>query len=208
MEYILLILTIVAAHALAVISPGPDFIVVVKNTLTYSRRTGIWTAVGIGAGIMVHIVYSLAGLAVIISQSILVFTLIKYAGAVYLLYLGYQLLRAKGSPHNQDYQIKQEVSRWRAIREGFLTNALNPKATLFFLSLFTVVISAETPFSVLLVASVIVVINTTMWFVLVLFLLSAERTRRAFLKYENPINKFLGGALVLLGIKVATSSNS
>ena len=64
-EYITLIGTVALVHLLAVISPGPDFIMCVRNSLAYSRKTGIWTAVGFGAGIGVHIIYSLAGLAVV-----------------------------------------------------------------------------------------------------------------------------------------------
>ena len=71
MEYLALIGTVTLIHLLAVISPGPDFIVAVKNSLSYSRKTGIWTAVGFALGISVHILYCVAGLALIISQSIL-----------------------------------------------------------------------------------------------------------------------------------------
>lgn len=88
MEYLALIGTVTLIHLLGVISPGPDFIICARNSLTYSRKTGIWTAVGFGLGISVHILYCLAGLALIISQSILLFNFIKYLGASYLVYIG------------------------------------------------------------------------------------------------------------------------
>ncbi|HLG25670.1 MAG TPA: LysE family transporter, partial [Candidatus Gracilibacteria bacterium] len=78
MSSLTLLATIVILHALALISPGPDFLVALKNSLTYSRRTGIYTAIGFALGISVHIFYCLAGIALVISQSILIFSIIKY----------------------------------------------------------------------------------------------------------------------------------
>lgn len=88
MENLALIGTVTLVHLLAVMSPGPDFIMVMKNALTYSRKAGIWTAIGIATGISVHVFYSLAGLAFIIAQSILLFNTFKLLGAAYLIYLG------------------------------------------------------------------------------------------------------------------------
>ena len=76
MDSVTLIGTVTLVHLLALISPGPDFLMCVRNSLTYSRKTGMWTAVGFGLGIAVHIFYSLAGLTVLISQSILFFNAI------------------------------------------------------------------------------------------------------------------------------------
>src|SRR3989344_3197595 len=132
---------------LAAMSPGPDFVVVTKNSLLGSRRTGLFTAVGVGFGILLHVAYSLLGIGFVISQSILLFSIIKYIGALYLLYLGYKLLRAKKTVSSEIgvNDSKVAISALGALREGFLTNALNPKATLFFLSIFTQVIGPETP---------------------------------------------------------------
>ena len=97
MEYLALIGTVTIIHLLAVISPGPDFIMACRNSLTYSRKTGIYTAVGFGIGIAVHIFYSLAGLALIISKSILLFNTIKFLGAGYLIYIGLKSVLSKSS---------------------------------------------------------------------------------------------------------------
>ncbi len=97
MESLSLIAIATLSHLLAVISPGPDFVMALKNSLTYSRKTGIYTALGFGIGIGVHIVYSFAGLAVIISQSEVVFLIIKYLGAAYLFYIGIRALLEKPS---------------------------------------------------------------------------------------------------------------
>lgn len=206
MSYLPLITTVTLIHLLAVISPGPDFIVCVRNALTYSRRTGIYTAIGFGAGISVHIFYCLAGLALVISKSILLFNTIKLLGAAYLIYIGVKSIFSKSSVIEVEQQTKKEdISALSAIKIGFLTNALNPKATIFFLSLFTMVISPETPGSILAIMSFIMIANTTLWFSLVSIFFTHKKIQRVFEKSQNIFNKTLGGLLIALGVKVAVS---
>ena len=142
MEYLSIILTVAMIHLLAVMSPGPDFIMTLRNSLLYSRKSGIYSAIGLGLGILVHVTYCLAGIALVISQSVIIFSLLKYLGAAYLLYIGIKSLRAKQSDTTEADLLteKKDLTKRQAIRSGFITNATNPKATLFFLSLFTLVI--------------------------------------------------------------------
>ncbi len=206
MEYLIVIGTVTLIHLLGVVTPGPDFIVAVKNSLIYSRRIGIWTAVGFGLGIAVHIFYSLAGLAVIISQSILLFNTIKYIGAMYLIYIGIKSYKSKSSHISVEKEnVTQDISPAAAVKMGFLTNVLNPKATLFFLSLFTLVISPSTPAFVLGIMSIIMIVNTILWFSFVAVVLSQKRMQQTFETYQTIFNKTLGGLLVALGLKVALS---
>lgn len=204
MQTLALIGTVTIIHLLALISPGPDFIMCVRNSLTYSRKTGIWTAVGFGGEIAVHILYCLAGLALIISKSILVFNMIKWLGAAYLIYIGIKSIFSKSSKIDvQGQEKKPDISSLEAVKIGFLTNGLNPKATLFFLSLFTLVISPDTPRYLLGIMSVIMVADTILWFSLVSTFMTQQRVRTLFEKYQNAFNKTLGGLLIALGIKVA-----
>ncbi len=204
MEYLTLIGTVTIIHLLGLISPGPDFIMCVRNSLAYSRRTGIWTAIGFGGGIAVHIFYSLAGLALVISKSILLFNSIKLLGAGYLIYIGLKSFFSKSSKIDLgEQQKKADISRLSALKIGFLTNILNPKATLFFLSLFTLVISPNTPSPVMAIMSAIMVVNTILWFSLVATFLTQKRIRSIFEKFQGVFNKTLGGLLIALGVKVA-----
>lgn len=131
----------------AVISPGPDFAMVTRNSLMLSRRAGIFTALGIGGGILVHVTYTLIGIGLIIQQSLWLFNMIKLIGAAYLIWLGIKMLRAKPTSEQADMGVAS-VSDWVALRTGFLTNALNPKATVFIVSLFMQVVSPQTPLAV------------------------------------------------------------
>lgn len=203
METLALIGTVTLIHLLAVISPGPDFILCARNSLTYSRKIGVWTAVGFGLGICVHIFYSLAGLALVISQSILLFNAIKLLGAGYLIYIGIKSLFSKSASIEIEKGEKGKLSTLSAIKMGFLTNVLNPKATLLFLSLFTMVISPDTPKLVLGGISAIMITNTVLWFSFVSVLLTQKKVRTVFERFQNIFNKAFGGLLIALGVKVA-----
>lgn len=206
MQYVPIILTVALIHLLAVMSPGPDFIMTVRNSLAYSRRSGIYSSIGLGLGIMVHVTYCLAGIALIISRSILIFSIIKYIGAAYLLYIGFKSLRAK--PGQEDIAAtprhKADLTRLEALRTGFITNATNPKATLFFLSLFTIVIKPGTPLIVKLIMGSEMVIVTMGWFAVVTIIVSHRLVRHRIGKIQHSLERFMGGVLILFGLKVAT----
>lgn len=204
MKDLSLIATVTLVHLLGLMSPGPDFFMTARNSLAYSRRTGIWTAFGIAIGISWHIFYCIAGLAFVISRSILLFNSIKFLGAGYLMYIGIKSLRAKSSAVELGEQEKKsDISRSKALKIGFLTNVLNPKATVFFLSLFTLVISPDAPAGVLAIISVIMIVLTAAWFSLVAVFLTQRRVRSVFNRFQGAFNKTFGGILIALGVKVA-----
>lgn len=188
------------AHLLAVASPGPDFAIVVKQSITHGRRTAVWTSVGIGTGILLHVTYSLLGIGLLITRSELGFRVVKYLGAAYLAWIGVQALRAEPRQGNT-VGVTTASPRPRphgAFATGFLTNALgNPKAALFFLALFTVVIDPHTPRIILAGYGLWMALATTAWFTLVAFVFTQERVRRSFLEHGHWIDRALG--VVFLG---------
>ena len=203
-------LLVAGIHLLAVMSPGPDFAMVLRNSLVYSRRVGIFAAVGLGLGILLHVAYSLLGIGLIISQSILLFNIIKFLGAGYLIYIGLKSLFARQQPQEEsdsEQLPEKEVSSAAAIRLGFLTNALNPKATLFFLALFTQVISPETHLVVKMLYGIEMSVATFLWFSVVALLLTHTRVNSIFAKVKHHIEKVFGVVLIALGIKVALGAH-
>ncbi len=206
MEYLPLIGTVTLLNLLAVISPGPDFIVTVKNSLHYSRRSGIFTSLGIGLGLCVHLAYCAAGIGFIISKSPVLFSILKFLGAGYLIYIGICSIKSKSSkPEIVEEKTSDDLSRYQAFRIGFFTNVLNPKVTLFILSLFTLVISPDTPLYVIFIISLLIIFTAITWFIVVSIFFTQPNVQRLFYKFENKINHVLGGLLVLLGIKIALS---
>lgn len=200
-------LTVALVHLLAVASPGPDFAVVVRESVTQGQRAGLWTALGVGSGIFVHIAYSLLGIGLIVSQSILLFNLFKWLAAGYLVYLGWKALRAR--PQLEAATLTAGPVPTRRARQaftvGFVTNGLNPKATLFFLSLFTVVISHDTPLAVQAGYGLYLACATTLWFCLVAWLFSRDRVRAGFARMGHWFDRLTGAVLIALGARLALS---
>ncbi len=204
MEYLPLIGTVSLLNLLAAVSPGPDFVMIVKNSLCYSRKTGIFTAIGIGLGLCVHLAYCAAGIAIIISKFDVVFSIIKFLGAGYLIYIGLTSIFAKNSKLDLTTERPvDDLTFMQAFKMGFFTNILNPKVTLFFLSLFTFVISPTTPTYIVLFLSFIMVMTAFVWFTIVSIFFTQQKVQKAFLRFEKPINRFMGSLLVILGIKIA-----
>lgn len=208
MNYLPEFLTVAAIHILAVMSPGPDFVMIIKNSLVHSRKAGVYSAIGLGLGIAVHVTYSLIGIGLIISKSIILFSTIKYIGAAYLIYIGYKSLRSK--PAKTEISAEgsaTELGKVEAVKLGFLTNVLNPKATLFFFALFSQVINPKTPIAIQALYGIEMSVMTFIWFALVSIVLSHKIIRNKFITIQHRVEKFFGAVLILLGVKVALSSS-
>ena len=196
-------LTVALVHLLAVASPGPDFAVVVRESLSRGRAAGTWTALGVGSGILVHVAYSLAGIGLVVSQSVALFNALKWLAAGYLVYLGVRALRAAPAVESPAVATARARPAGRAFLVGFVTNGLNPKATLFFLSLFTLVIDPHTPLVVQAGYGVYLAVATAAWFCLVAWAFSRARVRAAFARLGHWLDRLMGGVLIALGARLA-----
>ena len=197
------------AHLLAVASPGPDFAVVLRQSLAHGRRTALWTSVGIGTAILLHIAYSLLGLGLLLRSSELWFNIVKYAGAAYIAWLGVQGLRAKPRQtvaSNAALVAAPVPSSRGAFAVGFFTNALNPKATLFFVSLFVLVINPHTPKLIQAGYGVWMSLATMAWFSLVSVVFTHEAVRQKFLRHGHWIDRALGVVFMALAAGLALAS--
>ena len=188
-------------HLVALVSPGPDFVVACRNSLLYSRTIGIYTAVGFGLGICVHISYAVFGLSWLIAKNELIFKVIQYLGAFYLIFIGIQSLRSFQSHVEQNAaSVSNMISPFRAVRIGFITNVLNPKATLFFLSLFSTMLNPTVRELTLVVIAVLLVVTTILWFSLVALLISHPRFTNVLKRYEKTAHQFFGVLLIGIGV--------
>lgn len=199
-------IAVASITVLAVISPGADFAMVTRNSMVLSRRAGLLTAAGISLGVLVHVAYSMAGIGLLISQSILLYNAIKLAGAAYLVYLGITMLRARKADSARSADSAVPLTDFAALRTGFLTNALNPKTTLFVVSLFTQVISPNTPLLTQFGYGAFMSFAHLVWFVLVACLFSSAAARRFVVSCRHVIERCIGGVLVALGLGLAASS--
>jgi len=198
-------LLIALAHFFAVASPGPDFAIVLKQSVQHGRRNALWTSFGVGLAILLHVGYCLLGVAVLLAQSPTVFMALKYLAGAYLAYIGFQALRSakpEESTREEVSQTQSEESVWIAFRRGFLTNALNPKATLFFMSLFTLVISQTTPLLVQAGYGLYMAVATWLWFSFLSLVLSKSNVRGFFQKSGYWFDRGIGVILIALAIRV------
>ncbi|MBU0577002.1 LysE family transporter [Patescibacteria group bacterium] len=201
------LLLIALIHLLAVMSPGPDLIMIAKNSVVYSRKTGVYTAIGLALGILTHVTYTLIGIGIIISQSIILYSVIKIAGAFYLIYLGLKALLSKSSMVSNKSLVKAEkdMSKFQAVKIGYLTNILNPKVTIFFLSIFSQVVSPETGLGMKILYGAEMSMATFVWFSFVANVLTIQAIKQHYDRFSGHIEKTMGVILTALGLKIIFS---
>lgn len=195
-----------AIHLLAAASPGPDFLFATRHTLRYGRGSGLWCSFGITLGLSVHLLYSLLGLAALIAASEGIMSAIRYLGGGYLIYLGIKGMRACSV--NFEHGVAESASKpkpWKSVALGFGCNLFNPKAPLYFLSLFTVVLSPCMPLSWWLGYGIWIMGLQMGWFSLLVYGFSHAKVRRMLGRFGGWIERLLGGAMIFLGLKLWVS---
>lgn len=204
-------LAVISITVLAVISPGPDFAMVTRSSLLYGKRTGVLVAWGIALGVQVHVFYSVLGVAWLLQHSPQWFTAFKLLGAAYLLWIGWQTLRspalhvaaddaAPGAAH------PAPPSAWAALRTGFFTNALNPKTTLFVVSVFSQVVQPGSSVWVSLAYGAFISVAHGIWFSAVACVLAAPAIRNRVLRHAQLVNRAIGAVLMAMGAMLAFAS--
>ena len=222
-------LLITSVHLLAAASPGPDFVLVSQQTLAKGRRTGLICSLGITLGLSVHIIYSVLGLATVIAHSQPLLTAIKWLGGGYLIYLGWQGIQAKPkkpvaltTTENTSVDVSQtengaalsanspspknlsenDESTFATLRRGFFCNVFNPKAPVYFVAIFTLVLSPNIPLWQLAIYGVWMMVLQMAWFSTVVMLLSIPAIHRRFQRFEHWIDRVLGSAMIVLGLNL------
>lgn len=205
--YLLELASLMAVFSFAIVAPGADTAMVMRQAMVHGRRAAILTSVGIGTSLMFHVTYTILGLGIIISQSLLLFGIIKWVGAAYLIYMGVMALRA-GTTDLSPASAEADASRQSAFRAfglGFLANALNPKPVLFFLSIFSALVSASTPGTVKFGYGLVMASCLIAWFVGVSFFMTTPRMRAVFSRMSKWINRASGLVFIAFGLKLAAA---
>ena len=191
------IIAIVMITVLAVISPGADFALVSRNSYLYGRQSGLYTAYGIACAVWIHIGYSVFGLSVLKHYLPNLLSVIQYGGALYLIYIGYKTFIQLPVVEQSAVSF---VQRKQAFRQGFLTNSLNPKTTLFVMSIFAQLLSKQNQMLSLIGYGVFISASHLIWFMLVAFFCSTPAIRNKILQQQKTINQLIGAILSCLGL--------
>lgn len=186
---------------LIVVSPGADFVLTFRNSNLLGRKAGIYTALGISMAIGVHIFYSIAGLGFVISTNDNILRFVQIFGALYLIYLGLTgLIELKKSANSVERQFKY-VSFWGNIRQGFICNLFNPKTMLFFISLFSQLISSSTPSNnMALFYGAYLLLLHFIWFTLVAILVTHPSYRPFIFNHKIRLNQICSLGLICFGV--------
>jgi threonine/homoserine/homoserine lactone efflux protein len=195
------LLAVALITVLAVISPGPDFAMVTRNSYAFGRRSGLISALGVAVGVQLHVFYTVFGIAIVIAHSPVLFLIMKFLGAGYLIYIGYKSLTNR-SRLTLDLSAGRKLSLWVAFRNGFLTNAFNPKTMLFVVSSYTQVVKPGSPFAVDLAYGLFMSFAHLAWFSLVAIFFSSEVLRKAMLEKQRIVDRVIGTALIALGLSL------
>ncbi|MHC0510403.1 LysE family translocator [Achromobacter aegrifaciens] len=189
---------------LAVISPGPDFAMVTRNSYLFGRRTGLICALGIALGVQVHVFYTMFGVSLLAHYAQPVLLGIKLAGACYLVYMGWKTFFNR-TQVSRDLSARPPISGWQALYSGFLTNALNPKTTLFVVSTYTQVVSPGTPLSWQFGYGLFMSLAHWIWFGVVACSVSSPFLRRMLLDHQLAADRVVGAVLMALGAGLAAA---
>jgi len=190
-------LIITAITWLAVISPGADFAIVSRNSYQYGKHAGIYSAIGIASGCWVHVLYATLGLTLIINYIPDLLLIMQYLGAAYLLYLGISTIFNQAF-QEANYTLKQ-ISHSQHFRTGFLTNSLNPKTSIFVISLYSQVIGMDTPAFQQWLWGVFISLSHFVWFAAIALFMSSKKIRYWILQKQRGFNLIIGVLLSVLG---------
>lgn len=201
-------LTITVIIMLAAISPGPDFVIVVRNALMHDRKSGIFTALGVSCSLLIHASYCILGLAIVIAQSLWLFSVIKYLGAAYLIYIGSKSLLNK----DPSYYFKENIHKspmgvGKSFTQGFLCNLLNPKAIMFILAFFTLIISPSSSWLEQIGYGIEIALIHFIWFSWLAIMISHERIKASLSRIQHYVIKAMGIALIGFGLRIAFLSH-
>jgi threonine/homoserine/homoserine lactone efflux protein len=201
-----ILITLASIHFIALMSPGPDFALVVQNATRHGRQTGLYIALGLSVGILLHSLFSLTGVSYLVHQHPLLYSVLQLLGGSYLLYLGIGALRGviamiQTPPLDQPNRVNNLVigNKRQAFTKGFATNILNPKALVFFISLMSSLVPAGMSVSGKGLALVILFGLSLLWFSSLAWMLSTQRMQRRLQQAGIYIDGLCGVVFTLVG---------
>lgn len=189
---------------LGAMSPGPSLAVVLKNTLAAGRTEGMKTALAHGFGVGLYAFATAAGLAVLITGSPLLFTVVQWLGAAFLAYLGVKALLADAVLADSTQEEADLPCRVDALRSGFLTAFLNPKLAIFFAALFSQFVSVQTGLGEKMIMALTAATIDSAWYLLIALALSHSRVLSLLRRKAGVLDKVFGLILLLLALRVIT----
>lgn len=194
-------------HFFALISPSPDFFFVTQSAIRQSRTHALFAALGISLSILVWSICALSGLHFLFQKMAWLQQVLMILGGIYLLYLGVLMLKSVLNPHQPDSNTELQSneahvasSHLKLLFQGFLTNMANPKALVYFSSVFAVAINTNTPLSEQGSLLLVIFLESLLWFTLVAFIFSMQSINQGYQKFSKWIDGITGGIFISFGL--------
>ena len=194
-------LTVAILHLFAVVSPGPDFALITRQSLRFNRRVAIWTSLGIGVGILFHCLLAITGLFILITSNELFSITLKIIGSAYLLYLGINSVIGNQKKSKLEEKDNDNLDKFNGFVVGLITNITNVKAILFFVTVFSVVIDAENSLP-LIYYGVYMALATFLWFAFISYVFTSNKFKNRFSTFLRIFEKVIGIILILLSLQI------
>jgi len=194
-------LTVAILHLFAVVSPGPDFALITRQSLRFNRRVAIWTSLGIGVGILFHCLLAITGLVILITSNELFSTILKIIGSAYLLYLGITSVIGNQKKSELEEKDKENLNKFNGFLVGLITNITNVKAILFFVTVFSVVIDSENSLSLIFYGAYMA-LATFLWFAFISYVFTSNKFKNKFSSFLTTFEKIIGIILILLSLQI------
>jgi threonine/homoserine/homoserine lactone efflux protein len=204
-DYAQILASLVVVQILGLLSPGPDFTIVTRNSLVYGRKIGLYTALGIALGIFFHVGYTIVGIGVFIQKNPKIYQAVQMLGALYLIFIGSIGIKSffKSKKNDEKFEVKKKCDTpMSAIKLGLFTNLLNAKAGLFFIGIFSQFFNTSTPLGFQYFCGLIIVLTTLVYFSIVAFLFSTKKLSKMIVSKLHFVEALLGLILVGLGLKM------
>ena len=195
-------ITVAVMHIFAVVSPGPDFALITRQCFRYGRIVALWSSLGIAMGIVFHVFLSLTGLSILIQHQPLIFNVIKILGSLYIAFLGLVSILSTSRLRELGEDSSQEVKKLKSFATGLMTNTLNPKAFIFFITVFSLVISENTPIMFKIFMGAYMSMATFVWFSFLSVMLTNNRANGIVYKYFPWLEKITGFLLIFISLRI------
>ena len=192
--------TVALLHFFAVSSPGPDFILVTRQAIKLGRKAAIYTSLGIGIGILIHSLAAITGLTLLISSNPYLFLCMKLAASLYLFYLGLMSIIQTSETGNEIE--RRDSSELNSFLIGFITNVLNPKAIIFFVTLFSIVLNNSTSAALLTIYGLYMSAATFLWFLLISYVFTNKNLIEKYFYVLPAFEKIIGILLIIIASQI------
>lgn len=189
-------------HLLAVISPGPSLIVVTQTSISTSRQAGIANALGFGLGSVIWALAAIFGLGILFATIPWVYLIVKTAGALYLIFLGYTLLRSNGMVPIERPNCVEQQTHLKALLKGLIIQLSNPKVVIFMGSILTTLLPQNPPIGLLVCVIAAIFLNEFIWYSLVATAFSSNQLRECYARISKTVDRIAGLFLGALGLRI------